>query len=203
MGVDSPYVENIIHISPPANIESYMQETGRAGRNGKEACAILYYNKSDISANKVDVEESMKNYCKSENTCFRKIMLNHFGFPNVKQVRCCSRCDKKSVALQLEDVSFKEVFKSFKEEEKLILYHTIEESLTKWQERIPDFGVYTIPSLEKDLTCKIIENIEYIETESNLLHDFGIWDEECASEIFAAIKSRSRITNIYIYITSE
>ena len=142
MGVDSPYVENIIHISP-ANIESYMQETGRAGRNGKEACAILYYNESDISANKVHVEESMKNYCKSENTCFRKIMLNHFGFPNVKQVRCCSRCDKKSVALQLEDVSFKEVFKSFKEEEKLILYHTIEESLTKWQERIPDFGVYT------------------------------------------------------------
>ena len=69
---------------------------------------------------------------------------------------------------------FKEVFKSFKEEEKLILYHTIEESLTKWQERIPDFGVYTIPSLEKDLACKIIENIEYIETESNLLHDFGI-----------------------------
>ena len=87
-------------------------------------------------------------------------------------MRCCSRCDKKSVALQLEDVSFKE--------EKLILYHTIEESLTKWQERIPDFGVYTIPSLEKDLACKIIENIEYIETESNLLHDFGIWDEECA-----------------------
>lgn len=34
MGVNAPYVEHVIHITPPSNIESYVQETGRAGRSG-------------------------------------------------------------------------------------------------------------------------------------------------------------------------
>ena len=31
MGVDAPYVKNVIHITPPRSIEAYMQEMGRAG----------------------------------------------------------------------------------------------------------------------------------------------------------------------------
>ena len=34
MGVKVPYVENIVHITPPSNIKSYLQETGCAGRTG-------------------------------------------------------------------------------------------------------------------------------------------------------------------------
>ncbi|XP_068712781.1 putative ATP-dependent DNA helicase Q1 [Montipora foliosa] len=46
MGVDTPYVTNIIHISPPGTIEAYIQEIGRAGRMvGIQAKAVLYYNK--------------------------------------------------------------------------------------------------------------------------------------------------------------
>ena len=50
MGVDTPYVTNIIHISPPGTIiEAYMKETGRAGHMvGIQAKAVLYYNNSDI-----------------------------------------------------------------------------------------------------------------------------------------------------------
>ena len=43
MGVNAPYVQHIIHISPPSNLEAYMQETGRAGRTGVPAWATLYY----------------------------------------------------------------------------------------------------------------------------------------------------------------
>ena len=60
MGVDTPYVEHIIHITPPSNIESYVQETGRAGRTGILSRAILYYNNSDIAANKKHIQEPMK-----------------------------------------------------------------------------------------------------------------------------------------------
>lgn len=35
MGVDAPQINNIIHIRPPSNIESYFQEIGRAGRSGQ------------------------------------------------------------------------------------------------------------------------------------------------------------------------
>ena len=39
MGVDCHGVRQIIHFVPPTNIESYVQETGRAGRNGNFAIA--------------------------------------------------------------------------------------------------------------------------------------------------------------------
>lgn len=48
MGVDVPHVEHVVHITPPSNIESYVQETGRAGRTGIPSKATLYYNNFDI-----------------------------------------------------------------------------------------------------------------------------------------------------------
>ena len=49
MGVNVPHVEHAVHITPPSNIESYVQETGRAGRTGVPSKATLHYNNSDIS----------------------------------------------------------------------------------------------------------------------------------------------------------
>ena len=95
MGVDAPYVTNIIHITPPSSLEAYMQEIGRAGRTGLSSCATLYYNNSDIAKNKKHVEESMKSYCRSEDTCQRKLLLDYFGFSSVQQKGCCCICDGK------------------------------------------------------------------------------------------------------------
>jgi ATP-dependent DNA helicase RecQ len=47
MGVDKGNVRTVIHHTMPATLEAYMQELGRAGREGKEATAILLYAPQD------------------------------------------------------------------------------------------------------------------------------------------------------------
>ena len=48
MGIDKANVKTIIHLHLPQNLENYYQETGRAGRNGERAFAVLLNNSSDV-----------------------------------------------------------------------------------------------------------------------------------------------------------
>lgn len=48
MGIDKANVKTIIHLHLPQNLENYYQETGRAGRDGQKAFAVLLNNPSDI-----------------------------------------------------------------------------------------------------------------------------------------------------------
>jgi len=43
MGLHYPNVRHVIHCGPPPNVESYIQEMERAGRDGLPATVILYY----------------------------------------------------------------------------------------------------------------------------------------------------------------
>ncbi len=92
MGVDCKGVHNIIHIGPPKNIEAYMQETGRAGRDGSPSMAYILY--KGILLNHVDSD--IKLYVKSD-TCRREALLNHFDSNSEKPVilhLCCDNCSK-------------------------------------------------------------------------------------------------------------
>lgn len=68
MGLDSPFVRQVIHWGPSDTVEDYVQETGRCGRDGQLACALLFFAKADQQYTK----KSMLKYCKNMIQCRRK-----------------------------------------------------------------------------------------------------------------------------------
>jgi ATP-dependent DNA helicase RecQ len=104
MGIDKSNVRYVVHMDLPKNIEGYYQETGRAGRDGLESEALLFYSYSDVTKMKrfVEVEgntEQTEIYLKKLNqmaeygdliTCRRKYLLNYFDEAATSH---CGNCD--------------------------------------------------------------------------------------------------------------
>ncbi|VDI30438.1 Hypothetical predicted protein [Mytilus galloprovincialis] len=102
-GIDVPDIKQIIHVGPPNTMETYVQEIGRCGRNGQQATAVLYYNNTDIAANKEALKSEMREYVKNEDRCRREFLLGYFGFnapTNRDKHKCCDIC-KKSCSCDL------------------------------------------------------------------------------------------------------
>lgn len=73
MGLNCPDIRSIIHWGPPMDLESYIQETGRAGRDGLPSTALLYVRPHDLRS--PNIEPAMKNYCKNKSVFRRQLLL--------------------------------------------------------------------------------------------------------------------------------
>lgn len=92
IGVDVPNIRRVIHIGVPKTMEEYFQETGRAGRDGKEVIATLFYNGRDIGKGKNPVDDVMRKFA-TEQSCKRKTILDYFGHEVPRRAILHSCCD--------------------------------------------------------------------------------------------------------------
>lgn len=96
MGVNAKGVTTIIHVGPSKNLEAYVQESGRCGRDGEQSRAIVLFN------NKMCVfcDKDIKDYVVSEE-CRRNILRKLFDAgsntipPHKLLHNCCDNCAKK------------------------------------------------------------------------------------------------------------
>ena len=104
MGIDKPDVRFVVHYDLPKNIESFYQETGRAGRDGLPAEALLLFGYGDIAiargliengnnAEQVRIEthklNSMIGFAEAQ-SCRRRVLLNYFS---EQPDHDCGNCD--------------------------------------------------------------------------------------------------------------
>ncbi|MEC6832825.1 ATP-dependent DNA helicase RecQ [Photobacterium toruni] len=104
MGINKPNVRFVVHFDIPRNIESYYQETGRAGRDGLPAEALLLYDPADLAWLRRCVDEkhhdaqrevelhklhAMGAFAQAQ-SCRRQVLLHYFG---EDQRQGCGNCD--------------------------------------------------------------------------------------------------------------
>ena len=92
MGVDCPDILRIIHWGAPSTVEEYIQETGRAARNGDSAVAILYTSKASRS-----LTAAMKKYIGNNSDCRSKMLFQPFLMYSENSItscgcKCCDIC---------------------------------------------------------------------------------------------------------------
>ena len=75
MGVDVADIRRCIHFGPPQDIDDYLQESGRTGRDGLSSSAVIYAYPGYLIGH---VSKAMKEYCKSAGECRRELLLQHF-----------------------------------------------------------------------------------------------------------------------------
>ncbi|KAK0733488.1 hypothetical protein B0T26DRAFT_684589 [Lasiosphaeria miniovina] len=123
MGIDKPDVRFVIHSHMPKSLEGYYQETGRAGRDGKNSDCYLFFTYGDIQnlrrmidkgegyqaqkERQFDMLNRVVAFCENQHACRRVEILQYFG-ESFNPANCNGACDncrsgRINISAELQD----------------------------------------------------------------------------------------------------
>ena len=160
MGIDKPDVRFVAHLDLPKTLESYYQETGRAGRDGEPATAWMIYGLQDV----IKLRQMMANSEGSEHhkraeqhrlnamlglceitTCRRQALLSYFGEHQNQACGNCDTCLDLPEAWNGSEAARKALSAAFRTEQRFGVNHLIEVLRGTNNDRIFQYGHQKLP----------------------------------------------------------
>ena len=120
MGIDKPDVRFVAHAGIPKSIEAYYQETGRAGRDGDPAVAVMLWSAGDFVQARQRLGEVGEDRQRGERTrldalaalvetagCRRAVLLRHFGEHPPEGCGNCDNCLESPSVIDVTEIARK------------------------------------------------------------------------------------------------
>jgi ATP-dependent DNA helicase RecQ len=154
MGIDKSNVRYVVHYDIPKNIESYYQETGRAGRDGMASEALLLFGYGDIMVARSLVENtpnherrrieshklnSMVSFAEAQ-SCRRRILLQYFGEQMPEDCGNCDNCLNPPESIDVTEDARKALSCVYRVQQRFGIGHLIDILRGSENERILNLG---------------------------------------------------------------